>query len=524
MPLLDPANRLIRGDARPKFIVEDQAGHYLPSPPTDDQRDSYFVRHGGMLMAFTIASYLGVAASMILLMRSTPELRFCLIYLVVLTLAFLFSLRVNLFTHDLSLERHRSRVDGWRPLHWPSVDVWLPTCGESLAVLQNSWIGVAALEWPGELNVHVADDSANPVVAELAASFGFACSSRENRGWMKKAGNLQHLFSNSAAEFCLILDADFTPRSDFLMELMPYFDDPAIGIVQSPQYFEASGGQGWLERGAGYVQEYFYRMIQTSRGQHESAICVGTNAIYRRTALDSNGGTTLISHSEDVHTGFDLRLNGWGLRYVPTALAGGLCPGDKAAFFAQQYRWCTGSMSLMLSRKFWSAPLSMASRSGYCSGFAYYISTAVTVVIAPLIPLLLVLFYPELVRLNNYVLLLPFLVFQFVVFPLWHRQRPRIGSWTVQLMYSWAHLIALLDFARGRSAEWQPSGGARSSNGGARALNWLMIVWSGGTTALLFACAVLRATDRPADFVPMILLSGFLLLVVARAFVPERGR
>ena len=57
-----------------------------------------------------------------------------------------------------------------------------------------------------------------------------------------------------------------------------------------------------------------------------AAICVGSNAVYRRAALDSNGGTTLIEHSEDVHTGFDLRRNGWPLRYIPVNLATGLCP------------------------------------------------------------------------------------------------------------------------------------------------------------------------------------------------------
>jgi cellulose synthase (UDP-forming) len=341
---------------------------------------------------------------------------------------------------------------------------------------------------------------------------------------MKKAGNLQHLYTGSTSEFCVVFDADFTPRSDFLAELMPYFDDPSIGIVQSPQFFETSSKQGWLERGACTVQEFFYRLIQTSREQRECAICVGTNAIYRRAALDTNGGTTQIPHSEDVHTGFDLRRRGWKLLYVPSSMASGICPDDKRTFFSQQYRWCTGSMSLMASRKFWAMPMSGAARCGYLSGFAYYIMTAITIVVAPLIPLLLVSFYPQLVRLENYVLLLPVLIYQFIVFPLWHRQRPRLGAWTVQFMYSWAHLIAVLDFARGRSAEWQPTGKVRSASGGARALNWLLLGWSGGTALLLFVVAAFRAEDRPEDFLPMLVLSAFVVLVVGRAFVPERGR
>ena len=45
------------------------------------------------------------------------------------------------------LETHRGLVDSWRPLRYPSVDVFLPVCGEPLEVLRNTWSYVArALE------------------------------------------------------------------------------------------------------------------------------------------------------------------------------------------------------------------------------------------------------------------------------------------------------------------------------------------------------------------------------------------
>jgi hypothetical protein len=70
----------------------------------------------------------------------------------------------------------------------------------------------------------------------------------------------------------------------------------------------------------------FYRLVQVSRDQHDGAICVGSCAMHRRAVLMSNGGTTLIEHSEDVHTEFDLRRAGWGLRYIPVPLATGPVP------------------------------------------------------------------------------------------------------------------------------------------------------------------------------------------------------
>jgi cellulose synthase (UDP-forming) len=96
---------------------------------------------------------------------------------------------------------------------------------------------------------------------------------------------------------------------------------------------------------------------------------------YRRAALDANGGRTLIEHSEDNHTGFDLRRHSWRLRYVPVNLATGLCPDNLSGFFLrQQYRWCMGSLSLYMSRKFWRAQEPIRTRMCYLVGFAYYIS------------------------------------------------------------------------------------------------------------------------------------------------------
>ena len=177
---------------------------------------------------------------------------------------------------------------------------------------------------------------------------------------MKKAGNLLHLFNNSSGDFVAIFDADFAPRSDFFRQLVPYFDDRDVGIVQSPQYFAPDCHANWLQQGAGAVQEFFYRGAQTGRTTRGGAICVGTNAVYRRAALESNGGPAQVPLSEDVHTGFELMGHGWRLDYVPIVLAAGLCPDNKRAYFNQQYRWCTGSINLIRSRKFWSQAMPLA--------------------------------------------------------------------------------------------------------------------------------------------------------------------
>ena len=151
----------------------------------------------------------------------------------------------------------------------------------------------------------------------MSESFGFCYIRRPDRPAYKKSGNLRYAFARTSAEFLVILDADFAPRRDFLAETLPYMDDPAIAIVQTPQYFRSSAAQTWIERAAGPIQEVFYRTVQVARDRFDAAICCGTSAVYRRTALEPQGGPTLIPYAEDVHTGLDVRRAGWSMVYLP---------------------------------------------------------------------------------------------------------------------------------------------------------------------------------------------------------------
>ena len=78
--------------------------------------------------------------------------------------------------------------------------------------------------------------------------------------------------------------------------------------MQTPQFFRIADDQTWIERGAGAVQELFYRSIQTARACNGGSICV----LYRRAALADNLGMTLAEHSEDVLTWFDLNSKAGG--------------------------------------------------------------------------------------------------------------------------------------------------------------------------------------------------------------------
>ena len=135
----------------------------------------------------------------------------------------------------VKLDDHVTTVAGYSPRSWPSVDVFLPTAGEPLEVLVNTYRHVAALSYPGKVAVHILDDADRGEVAAAADRFGFNYIVRPDRGVMKKAGNLLHALKHTGNDLILVLDADFVPRPDMLNELVPYFADASVGIVQSPR-------------------------------------------------------------------------------------------------------------------------------------------------------------------------------------------------------------------------------------------------------------------------------------------------
>lgn len=340
-----------------------------------------------------------------------------------------------------------------------SVDVYLPVCKEDISIIENTWLHVYQLKRAHrQIKVYALDDGKDDQVKRLADKYHFNYIRRETNE-LKKAGNLRNAFKQTDGEFILILDADFTCRTDMLIEMLPYmYEYPNAAIVQSPQYFTVNDHGTWVGRGASAVQELFYRLMQVSRDTFNSSICVGTNALYRRKALEPFGGTAPIPYSEDMRTSFMLISAGWRVFYIPINLAKGICPDDLKSFFVQQMRWSLGSISLFFSKEFWVSKITIMQRISYLTGIGYYISTGLSVLFAPLPSILMLTFYPEKIKWFNLLFTIPSFIFGFLFMAWWllapfglyiHRSR--------QVSY-FAHLFALRDFLFNNLEAWIPSG------------------------------------------------------------------
>src|SRR5262249_20340125 len=149
------------------------------------------------------------------------------------------SLPVNFTGHGFDLTAHQALVGSWSPDKYPTVDIYLPICGEPIDVLENTWIAVSGLidRYPGPAQAYVPDDGPSNAAQEMAELLGFAYIRRPDARAFKKSGNLRYAFARTNGEFLVILDADFAPRADLLAETLPYMDDERIAIVQTPQFF-----------------------------------------------------------------------------------------------------------------------------------------------------------------------------------------------------------------------------------------------------------------------------------------------
>lgn len=429
----------------------------VPTVPSDEEKYWYAQQNRSFFYTSAVFSYACLMLGMVRFALRDPVLYvfFGFTFLVGFYLGL--SYIIGCFSPSFDVQRHQKIVMDCQPKVPPCIDIYLPNCGEQIDILENTFRHVKALDWEN-LQVYVLDDKGRQQVRALSDCYGFHYLARPNHGELKKAGNLRYAFPRTTGEFIVIFDADFAPRQDFLKELLPYFyADPMTAIVQSPQFFQIEPEQPWVQKGAAYVQESFYRLIQVNRNYWGASVCVGTNAIYRRAALEPFGGTAPIAHSEDLHTGFNVIEAGWRLQYVPINLAKGLCPDTMATYFIQQYRWCTGSTSLLFSKRFWTARLPVVVKLNFLSGMLYYVATALDTLLTPLPSLIMIWCFPRHVFWYNWLVVLPSFLFGLVCLPVWSRYRFGTYALKCRVIAYHAHFFALLDRMRHTTAPWVPT-------------------------------------------------------------------
>jgi cellulose synthase/poly-beta-1,6-N-acetylglucosamine synthase-like glycosyltransferase len=209
-------------------------------------------------------------------------------------------------------------------------------------------------------------DCEDAQLANLAETVGAGYLTRPDR-INAKAGNLNAALKRTTGEIVVIFDVDHVPAVDFLECALGFFSDPKMGFVQVMLTF-ANIQESWVADAAIETSLEFYNPTSLGAYSIGGSTLMGSNALIRRTALDSIGGYQP-GLAEDLATSINLHAAGWKSAYVAEPLAPGLAPPTFNAWFIQQMKWARGVFELLVSsypklfiRLTWGQRLSYAVR------------------------------------------------------------------------------------------------------------------------------------------------------------------
>ena len=185
----------------------------LPSPPDEEEKYSYVQRNLPYLTTLLI-----IGAGCLIISQARFEAHdpvpwpfavFTATYFIYQVI----SLPVNFTGRGFDLAAHQARIQTWHPLRYPSVDVYLPICGEPIEVLRNTWSAVSELvaSYKGVAQAYILDDGPSDEARSVSESFGFCYIRRPDLRAYKKSGNLRYAFARTKGEYVVIFDADFAP-------------------------------------------------------------------------------------------------------------------------------------------------------------------------------------------------------------------------------------------------------------------------------------------------------------------------
>jgi cellulose synthase (UDP-forming) len=227
------------------------------------------------------------------------------------------------------------------------IAVLIPTYNEPVEVLLPTVAASVALRPAHE--TWVLDDGRRDEIRRMAERLGARYLTRPDNAHAK-AGNLNHALTVVDADVVAVLDADHVPTADFLLATLPYFDDPAIAFVQTPQDFYNLDSFEHQRGGDGRVfneEAVFYRVIAPAKNRWQAPFWCGTCALVRTAALRSVGGVATESVTEDIHTTIRMFRAGWKGAYHNEVLARGLAPDDAGSYLLQRNRWAIGAMQVL---------------------------------------------------------------------------------------------------------------------------------------------------------------------------------
>jgi hypothetical protein len=129
--------------------------------------------------------------------------------------------------------------------------------------------------------------------------------------------------------------------------MVPQFDNPRVGLVQSPQDYRDNDGS-FFKRLMFWEYAGFFKLGMVTRNERNAIIQHGTMGLIRRAAIErSHEEWAEWTITEDAELGLRLFREGWEAVYSPRSFGRGVMPDDFAAFRKQRFRWAYGAMQIL---------------------------------------------------------------------------------------------------------------------------------------------------------------------------------
>jgi cellulose synthase/poly-beta-1,6-N-acetylglucosamine synthase-like glycosyltransferase len=248
----------------------------------------------------------------------------------------------------------------------PAITVQLPMFNERF-VAERLIGAVARLDYPADrLEIQVLDDSTDdtaPRARELCEKLRrrgvdiHYIHRSERTGY--KAGALAAGLQRSKGELLLVFDADFVPAPSTARDLVDFFSDGGVGMVQA-RWGHLNREDSLLTRCQAMFLDGHFLIEHGARARAGRFFNFnGTAGMWRKAAIVDAGGWEHDTVTEDMDLSYRAQLAGWRFVYAPEVCVPAELPGDMNSFKGQQYRWAKGSVQTArkLLRRILFAPI-----------------------------------------------------------------------------------------------------------------------------------------------------------------------
>ncbi len=233
----------------------------------------------------------------------------------------------------------------------PVITVQLPLFNEQM-VVERLLQSVSEIDYPRDrLQIQILDDSTDETkslcearAAELVKrGFEVEYIHRTDRTGYK-AGALDNGMRTARGAYIFILDADFVPPPNILLEMVHFFTDERIGMIQT-RWGHINRSYSLLTRIQAMFLDGHLMVEQTARSRAGRFFNFnGTGGIWRRSAIEDAGGWQHDTLTEDLDLSYRAQMKGWKFIFLNDVVTPAELPVDMNGFKSQQHRWTKGSI------------------------------------------------------------------------------------------------------------------------------------------------------------------------------------